>query len=210
MKPQRKAIMNSLPRIASNPPSGAESASAPGARHAATGVAASGPQSPTRGHGIDEASALLKHLFRGFDGSLAILLSLHDRLVALFGALRLRNPGVGRAASSRPPATRSGWAVKAHSKPENRAAISFHYDVFNEFYRLWLDEQRYGPVLFIVALALGGVLRSAIGNVSGAVVTGGAVGVIAWFMAGALSIAFFSAAAALLFTLVGGGGASGR
>jgi uncharacterized protein len=67
------------------------------------------------------------------------------------------------------------------------------------------DLQRYGPVLFIVALALGGVLRSAMGKVSGSLVTGGAVGVVAWFMAGALSIAIVSAIAALLFTLVGGG-----
>lgn len=67
------------------------------------------------------------------------------------------------------------------------------------------DLQRYGPVLFIVALALGGVLRSAMGKVSGSVVTGGAVGLVAWFMAGALSIAIISAIAALLFTLVGGG-----
>ncbi|MER1941874.1 TPM domain-containing protein [Castellaniella sp. FW104-16D08] len=67
------------------------------------------------------------------------------------------------------------------------------------------DIQRYGPVLFIVALALGGALRSAIGKVSGAVVTGGAVGIVAWLMAGTLSIALFSAIAALLFTLMGGG-----
>ena len=67
------------------------------------------------------------------------------------------------------------------------------------------DLQRYGPVLFIVALALGSVLRSAMGKVSGSVVTGGAVGVVAWFMAGALSIAILSALAALVFTLVGGG-----
>lgn len=67
------------------------------------------------------------------------------------------------------------------------------------------DLQRYGPILFIVALALGGALRSAMGKVPGSVVTGGAVGVVAWFMAGALSIAIFSAVAALVFTLVGGG-----
>lgn len=66
------------------------------------------------------------------------------------------------------------------------------------------DLQRYGPVLFIVALFLGGVLRSAIGKVPGAVVTGSAVGVMAWFMVGALSIALVSAIAALLFTLMGG------
>jgi uncharacterized protein len=67
------------------------------------------------------------------------------------------------------------------------------------------DLQRYGPILFIVALTLGSVLRSAMGKVSGSVVTGSAVGLVAWFMAGALSVAFLSAIAALLFTLVGGG-----
>ena len=30
----------------------------------------------------------------------------------------------------------------SHSKDSDRAAISFHYDVSNEFYRLWLDEER--------------------------------------------------------------------
>ncbi|MDO8777219.1 MAG: cyclopropane-fatty-acyl-phospholipid synthase family protein [Burkholderiaceae bacterium] len=29
-----------------------------------------------------------------------------------------------------------------HSKDSDRAAISFHYDVSNDFYRLWLDEER--------------------------------------------------------------------
>lgn len=67
------------------------------------------------------------------------------------------------------------------------------------------DLQRYGPVLFIVAFALSSVLRRAIGKVGGAVVTGGVVGVVAWFIAGALSIALISAIAALLLTLVGGG-----
>jgi cyclopropane-fatty-acyl-phospholipid synthase len=30
--------------------------------------------------------------------------------------------------------------VKAHSQKENRDAVSFHYDVSNNFYALWLDE----------------------------------------------------------------------
>lgn len=63
------------------------------------------------------------------------------------------------------------------------------------------DIQRYGPVLFIVALFLGGVLRSTIGKVPSAIVTGSVVGVVAWFMVGALSIALISAIAAVLFTL---------
>lgn len=32
-------------------------------------------------------------------------------------------------------------ASRRHSKALNREAIAFHYDVSNEFYRLWLDEQ---------------------------------------------------------------------
>lgn len=204
-------IMDRLPRIASNAAQGADSASVSAARtgHVATSVAAPGH---TPGHGFDDASALLKHLFRSFDGSLAmrlwngatlrlgadaaheteppftlvcrspsvvramvlgrdplrlvdayfrgdvdiegdffaalelkdhvhsIRLSFHDRLGALLAVLRLRTPGLERPA--RRNMSRSGLSVKAHSKSENRAAISFHYDVSNEFYRLWLDELR--------------------------------------------------------------------
>ena len=32
--------------------------------------------------------------------------------------------------------------TREHSKAFNRQAIAFHYDVSNEFYRLWLDEER--------------------------------------------------------------------
>jgi cyclopropane-fatty-acyl-phospholipid synthase len=71
-----------------------------------------------------------------------IRLSLLDLAGALFGALRLR--GLSDAATERysnsSPA--HGHSVKAHSKSENKAAISFHYDVSNEFYRLWLDQER--------------------------------------------------------------------
>ena len=72
----------------------------------------------------------------------SIRLSLRDRLGALFAALRLHAPGDGRLGSGSHRSTLQGHAVKAHSRMENRAAISFHYDVSNEFYRLWLDEER--------------------------------------------------------------------
>ena len=203
--------MDRLPRIAGNAAQGADSAPVSALRtsHVATSAAAPGH---TPGHGIDDASALLKRLFRSFDGSLAmrlwngstlrlgadaaheteppftlvcrspsvvramvlgrdplrlvdayfrgdvdiegdffaalelkdhvhsIRLSFHDRFGALLAVLRLRKPGVERPA--RLNTSRSGLSVKAHSKSENRAAISFHYDVSNEFYRLWLDELR--------------------------------------------------------------------
>ena len=72
----------------------------------------------------------------------SIRLSFRDRLGALLTALRLQargDAGVGLRSSR---TSLHGRAVKAHSKTENRAAISFHYDVSNEFYRLWLDEER--------------------------------------------------------------------
>ena len=174
-----------------------------------------GPWGAVAHTGADEASDLLKRLFRGFDGSLAlrlwngttlrlgkagphesdppftlvchhpgfvrsmilgrdplrlveayfrgdidvegdffaalnlkdhlhsIRLSLRERLGALLTALRLQTAGdVGPGPGSGQRSTLHGRAVKAHSKTENRAAISFHYDVSNEFYRLWLDEER--------------------------------------------------------------------
>ncbi len=69
----------------------------------------------------------------------AIRLSFRDRLGALFIALRLRVPDDARRDVGN---SLQGRVVKAHSRTENRAAISFHYDVSNEFYRLWLDEER--------------------------------------------------------------------
>ena len=66
--------------------------------------------------GSDEASDLLKCVFCGFDGSVAMTRDPESRLSPLHGR-----------------------AVRAHSKSENRTAISFHYDVSNEFYRLWLS-----------------------------------------------------------------------
>ena len=65
--------------------------------------------------------------------------------------------------------------------------------------------QQYGSVIFIVALVLGGVLRSLLGRFPGALVTGGAVALVAWLLAGALSIALLAGVIALMFTLVSGG-----
>jgi len=65
--------------------------------------------------------------------------------------------------------------------------------------------RQFTPVLFILALAVGGVLRAVLGKVPGAVVTGGVVGVIAWFVVGAASIALIAGVVALFVTLLGGG-----
>ena len=67
------------------------------------------------------------------------------------------------------------------------------------------DIQQYVPVIFILALVLGGLLRSVLGRFPGALVTGGAVGVVAWLFAGVVSIALVAGVIALLFTLLSGG-----
>lgn len=67
------------------------------------------------------------------------------------------------------------------------------------------DVRQYSPVLFIVALAVGGVLRAKLGKVPGALITGGAVGVLAWVIAGALSMALAAGVIALFVTLAGAG-----
>jgi len=67
------------------------------------------------------------------------------------------------------------------------------------------DIQQYVPVIFILALVMGGLLRSMLGRFPGAIVTGGAVGVLAWLVAGAVSIALGAGVLALLFTLLSSG-----
>ena len=72
----------------------------------------------------------------------SIRLSFRDRPGALLTALRLQAPGDAGDDFRRSCTPLRGRTVKVHSKTENRAAIAFHYDVSNEFYRLWLDEER--------------------------------------------------------------------
>ena len=67
------------------------------------------------------------------------------------------------------------------------------------------DVQQYAPMLFILALAVGGVLRATLGKVPGSLVTGGVVAVIAWFVVGAISMALAAGVVALVVTLMGGG-----
>ena len=67
------------------------------------------------------------------------------------------------------------------------------------------DIQKYIPVILVLALVLGGVLRSVLGRFPGALATGGAVAVVAWFFAGAISIAAIAGLMALFFTLLSGG-----
>ena len=64
-------------------------------------------------------------------------LSLDEKIAFLFTALRLRGE----------PEEKQGWSSRPwtqshprYSRAMNREAIGFHYDVSNDFYRLWLDE----------------------------------------------------------------------
>jgi cyclopropane-fatty-acyl-phospholipid synthase len=72
----------------------------------------------------------------------SIRLSFRNRLGAVLAALRLTALEDARPSLANSSVRLHGRSVKSHSKTENRAAISFHYDVSNEFYRLWLDEER--------------------------------------------------------------------
>ena len=67
------------------------------------------------------------------------------------------------------------------------------------------DVQQYVPLLFILALGVGGALRATLGKVPGSLVTGGVVAVIAWFVVGVLSMAAIAGLVALFITLLGGG-----
>ena len=64
---------------------------------------------------------------------------------------------------------------------------------------------QYAPILFILALAVGSVLRATLGRVPGALVTGGVIAVVAWFVVGALSVAVVAGVIGLFFTLLSGG-----
>jgi len=66
------------------------------------------------------------------------------------------------------------------------------------------------PVLFILALVGGAILRRALGRVFGSLATGGAVGIVAWLLVGTLAIALIAALLGFLFTLVGGLGTGRR
>jgi cyclopropane-fatty-acyl-phospholipid synthase len=66
----------------------------------------------------------------------ALALNLREAGGLLFDALRLP----GREASA--PDLNDGRGFRHHhSRTSDRRAIAFHYDVSNDFYRLWLDEQ---------------------------------------------------------------------
>ncbi len=59
------------------------------------------------------------------------------------------------------------------------------------------------PVVLLIALALGGVLRSLLGRLPGAAVTSVCIGALAWFVSGLWMVAAVGALVAFVFTLTG-------
>ncbi len=65
------------------------------------------------------------------------------------------------------------------------------------------------PVLLILAMVVGGLLRRMLGRVAGSMAAGGVVGGLAWLLVGALGIAAVAGILAFVFTLIGGGARRG-
>ena len=67
------------------------------------------------------------------------------------------------------------------------------------------DIRQLVPIVLLLTLIGGGVLRSALGRFPGAIVTGGALAIVAWLLAGVLSIGLIAGVIGFMFTLLGGG-----
>ena len=65
------------------------------------------------------------------------------------------------------------------------------------------------PILLILAMVVGGLLRRMLGRTAGSVAAGGAVGAVAWLLVGAASIAVLAGILAFIVTLLGGGAGRG-
>ena len=61
------------------------------------------------------------------------------------------------------------------------------------------------PIIVLLAIVGGSVLRSVLGRFPGSIATGGAVAILAWLFAGAAVMALGAGVIAFLFTLLGGG-----
>lgn len=60
------------------------------------------------------------------------------------------------------------------------------------------------PVLLMIAVVAGGVLRAVLGRLPGAAVTAGILGLIVWFLSGVIFIALIGAVIGFVVTLLGG------
>ena len=62
------------------------------------------------------------------------------------------------------------------------------------------------PVILVIALGLGGMLRHTLGAVPGSLVTGAITGFVAWLIVGVMGVALLVAAIAFFISLLNGGG----
>ena len=85
--------------------------------------------------------------------------------------------------------------VDGEPLPEPKANLNDGVDNIGQF----------APIIFILALVIGGLLRKLLGRFPGALATGGVVAVLAWLIVGAVSTAVVAGVIALLFTLLSGG-----
>ena len=67
------------------------------------------------------------------------------------------------------------------------------------------DIRQLAPVIFILVIAVGSVLRAVLGRLAGATAAGGLSALLAWVVAGAAAVAIGAGAMAFLMTLLGGG-----
>ena len=67
------------------------------------------------------------------------------------------------------------------------------------------DIGRFAPIVLVLAVALGGVLRAVFGRLPGALIAGGAAAVLAWLFAVGLFAAVAAGFIAFFFTLAGSG-----
>jgi len=78
----------------------------------------------------------------------------------------------------------------------------------------WDEIGQVFPVLLILTLVVGGILRQALGRFPGSLLTGGGVAIVAWWFAGFWAVALVVGFIAFVFTLIGdaiplsGGGGS--
>ena len=67
------------------------------------------------------------------------------------------------------------------------------------------DVETYVPLFFVLVMVVGGVLRAIFGKFFGAAATGGLIGLIAWFVAGAVFMGILAGVLGFFITLIGGG-----
>lgn len=95
-------------------------------------------------HGDVDIEGDLNALLAQRDHLQALQLSKGDRLNLMLAALSIRGNAARDAEEDEihfGAATSRVLGLRKHSRTRDRNAIAFHYDVSNDFYRLWLDEQ---------------------------------------------------------------------